>query len=465
MLLKFMQSVNACLTDYALMFLLIGIGLWYSVKTRFVQIRCFRDGVRLVREGYAARGERFAHGMTPFQAFLTAFAAQIGAGNLVGAAGAILTGGPGAIFWLWAASFLGMATAYAETVLALRNRPKARERYYQGGPVYYIAAAFQGERGEKLANFFAIAAALGLGFFGAMAQSNAIGAAFRYAFGVPLWLTGAAVAGICAAVFLGGARHVVSVMERFTPVAAGFFLFGGIVILLARIVYLPSAILMIFRYAFTPDAIIGGGLGTALKIAVSQGVKRGLFSNEAGLGSLPHAYAQAHTDNPHEQGVMAMMGVFADSFIVLTFNALVILATLYAGDGPLAQGYTGAVLLTLRQSNLTQAAFGSVFGGGFGGAFAACCLSVFALSTILNWNLFGRLNMIYLFGRDSNTAYSVAATLFLFLGALTSTDLVWELADFCNLLMTLPNVLALFALTDSVLSVTRQSGRKSALPK
>lgn len=461
MLLKFMQSVNACLTDYALMFLLIGIGLWYSIQTRFVQIRCFRDGVRRVREGYAVRGERLAHGMTPFQALLTAFAAQIGAGNLVGAAGAILAGGPGAIFWLWAAAFLGMATAYAETVLALQNRPKARERYYQGGPVYYIAAAFEGGFGEKLANFFALAAVLALGFFGAMVQSNAIGAAFRYALGVPSWLTGAAIAGVCAGVFLGGARHIFSVMEKLTPVALGFFLFGGIVILLARIVYLPAAIWMIFRYAFTPQAIIGGGLGAALKIAVSQGVKRGLFSNEAGLGSLPHAHAQANTNNPHEQGVIAMMGVFADSFIALTFNALVILATLYAGDGPLTQGYTGAALLTLHQSNLTQAAFGSVFGGGFGGVFVASCLLIFALSSILNWNLFGRLNMIYLFGRDSNTAYSVAASLFLFLGPLTSTDLVWELADFCNLLMTLPNVIALFALTGSVLSAMRQDERKT----
>ena len=460
MLLKLIQSLNACLTDYALMFLLIGIGLWYSVKTRFVQVRCFRDGLRRVREGYATRGERLAHGMTPFQAFLTAFAAQIGAGNLIGAAGAILTGGPGAIFWLWVVSFLGMATVYAETVLALQTRPKARERHYQGGPVYYIAAAFEGERGETLANFFAVAAVLALGFFGAMVQSNAIGATFRYAFGVPSWLTGAAVAGICAAAFLGGSRRIVAVMERLTPAAAGFFLFGGIVILLARIVYLPGAVLMIFRYAFAPQAIIGGGFGAALKIAVSQGVRRGLYSNEAGLGSLPHAHAQANGTDPHGQGVVAMMGVFADSFVVLTFNALVILATLYAGDGPLSQGYTGAALLTLNQENLTQAAFGSVFGGGFGGVFVACCLFVFALSTILNWNLFGRLNMIYLFGRDSNTVYSVAALLFLFLGAVTSTGLVWELADFCNLLMTLPNVIALFVLTERVLRVTGQSGQE-----
>lgn len=451
MLLKLAQAVNTYLTDYLLMFFLLGTGVWYSVKTRFVQVRCFREGARRTLDAIAKRNERHSHGMTPFQAFLTAFAAQIGAGNLTGAGGAILLGGPGAIFWLWVASFFGMATAYAETVLALRTRPKARERHYSGGPVYYISAAFKGERGEKLANAYAFAAALSLGFFGAMAQSNAAGAALRYAFGVPSWLTGAALAGICGAAFLGGFRRIAAVMEKLTPVAAALFLFGGTVVLLARIAYLPSALWMIFRYAFTPHAIIGGGFGAALKIAVSQGVKRGLFSNEAGAGSLTHAHAQANAETPHAQGVMAMTGVFVDTFLVLTFNALVIISTLYAKGGPLEGGYTGAALQAISQANITQAAFGAVFGGGFGGAFVALCLFVFALSTILNWNLFGRLNVIYLFGRDANAAYTVAALAFVFLGTLTSTAFVWELADLCGALMVLPNAAALFALTGTVL--------------
>lgn len=450
MLLKLLQTVNACLTDYILLFLLIGIGVWYSVKTRFVQVRCFGEGVRLLRDGFAGEGIRPEHGMTSLQALSTAFAAQVGAGNFVGAAAAILYGGPGAVFWLWVAAFFGMATAYAETVLAIQTRPKARERHYQGGPVYYISAAFPGDRGERLANWYALAAVLALGFFGAMVQSNAVGSTCRYAFGVPEWLTGLVLAGICGAAFLGGRRRIVSAAEKLVLPAAGLFLFFGIVILLARIAYLPGALWMVFKYAFTPRAIIGGGYGAALKTALTQGVKRGLFSNEAGTGSLTHAHAQANADTPHRQGVMAMMGVFADTFLVLTLNALVIVSTLYAPGGGLEYGYTGHALETLTQANLTQTAFSSVFGTGFGGVFVAACLCVFALSTVLNWNLFGRLNMVYLFGRDSNTAYTIAALVFLFLGALASTDFVWELADFFNLWMLIPNVAALFALTGSV---------------
>ena len=452
MLLKLVRTVNACLTDYVLLFLLVGVGVWYSVKTKFVQVRCFREGVRLVRDGFAGQGGRPEHGMTAVQALSTAFAAQVGAGNFVGAAAAILYGGPGAVFWLWVVAFFGMATAYAETVLALRNRPKARERHYQGGPVYYISAAFPGGWGERLANGYALAAVLALGFFGAMAQSNAIGSACRYAFGIPAWLTGLALAGVCGAAFLGGCRGIIAAAERLVIPAAALFLFAGIVILLARVAYLPATLWMIFKYALAPRAIIGGGYGAALKMALSQAAKRGLFSNEAGAGSLTHAHAQANTDSPHRQGVLAMMGVFADTFLVLTLNALVIVSTLYVKGGALEAGYTGHALETLTQANLTQVAFGSVFGGGFGGAFVAVCLCVFALSTALNWNLFGRLNMIYLFGRDSNTAYSVAALVFLFLGALASTEFVWELADFFNQWMVVPNVAALFALTGSVVN-------------
>ena len=449
MLLKLLQSVNAYLTDYLIIILLFGTGVLYSVKTRFVQVRCFREGARRVADAFAHRDERNAHGMTPFQAFLTAFAAQIGAGNLVGAGGAILFGGPGAIFWLWVFAFFNAATAYAETVLALQTRPKARERHYQGGPVHYISAAFDGERGERLANFYAFAATLSLGFFGAMAQSNAVGAAFRYAFGIPAWLTGIVLAGVCGFVFLGGFRRAAAVMEKLTPCAAGVFAFGAVVVLLARIAYLPSALWMVFRYAFRPYAIIGGGFGAALKVAISQGAKRGLFSNEAGLGSLSHAHAQANAETPHAQGVMAMTGVFADT-LFLTLNALVVISALYADGGPLAQGYTGPALQAISQGNVTQAAFGTVFGGGFGAAFAALCLFIFALSTILNWNLFGRLNVIFLFGRDSNTAYTLASMAFVFLGTLASTAFVWELADLCNALTLIPNAAALLALSATV---------------
>ena len=190
---------------------------------------------------------------------------------------------------------------------------------------------------------------------------------------------------------------------------------------------------MIFRYAFEPQAILGGGFGYALKTALSQGAKRGLFSNEAGMGSTPHAHAQAHVKSPHEQGVVAMIGVFMDTFVVLTLNALVIISTLYTPDGPLANGYTGSVTGILGKSNLAQAAFGTVFGSRFGAIFVAVCLFFFAFSTVLSWNLFGKINAIYLFGRKnakvSTAVYTLIALVFIFLGTLMSNDLVWELVE------------------------------------
>ena len=207
---------------------------------------------------------------------------------------------------------------------------------------------------------------------------------------------------------------------------------------------------LIFRYAFEPQAIIGGGFGYAIKTAISQGVKRGLFSNEAGMGSTPHAHALANVKNPHEQGVVAIVGVFIDMFIILTLNALVIISTLYAGDGPLAGCGAAAASTVFNKTNLAQSAFGTVFGETAGNMFVAVCLFFFAFSTILSWNLFGKINMIYLFGEKSRGVYTCLALVFIYLGTAMSNDLVWELSDLFNQLMVIPNVIALFALTSHV---------------
>ena len=255
-------------------------------------------------------------------------------------------------------------------------------------------------------------------------------------------------------IFIGGGRRLASVTEKLVPVMATIFLLGGLVILIARITYLPATFGMIFRYAFQPQAILGGAFGHALKTAASQGAKRGLFSNEAGMGSTPHAHALANVEDSHEQGTVAMIGVFVDTFIVLTLNALVIISTLYTADGPLAAGYTGAVTETLGKTNLAQTAFGTIFGTSFGSMFVAICLLFFAFSTILSWNLFGKINMIYLFGRKdpkrATLIYTIIALVFIMLGTLVSSDFVWELTDMFNNLMVIPNALALFALTGIV---------------
>ena len=453
-LFPIVAKINEYLSNYILIFLLVGVGLWYSIRTRFVQIRCFGEGMRKFFGEMNLRGGAQKSGMTSFQALATAIAAQVGTGNIVGASGAILTGGPGAIFWMWVIAFFGMATIYAEATLAIKTRVKAADGTIHGGPVYYITTAFKGGFGKFLATFFAVAIILALGFMGCMVQSNSIGECFQTAFGIPSWIVGVALVVICAVIFLGGVQRLAAVTEKIVPIMAAIFLLGGLVILIFRIRYVPATFGMIFKYAFEPQAIVGGSFGYAIKQAISQGAKRGLFSNEAGMGSTPHAHAQANVKDPHEQGVVAMIGVFIDTFVVLTLNALVIICTLYTADGPLANGYVGDVTSVLSKTNLAQTAFGSVMGASLGAKFVAICLFFFAFSTVLSWNLFGKINAIWLFGKKNSKActviYTLIALVFILMGTMMSNDLVWELTDMFNNLMVIPNVIALFALTKMV---------------
>lgn len=457
-------KINEYLSSYILIVLLIAVGLWYTIKTRFVQIRCFGEGMKKVFGNLSLKGGKSTSGMTSFQALATAIAAQVGTGNIVGASGAILTGGPGAIFWMWVIAFFGMATIYAEATLAQKTRIKDKDGNILGGPVYYITTAFKGGLGKFLAVFFAVAAILALGFMGSLVQSNSIGSTFETAFGVPSWIVGIVLVIICAAIFLGGVQRLASVCEKLVPIMASIFLVGGLVILVCRITYLPATFGMIFKYAFQPQAIIGGAFGAALKAAISQGAKRGLFSNEAGMGSTPHAHAQANVEHPHDQGVVAMIGVFIDTFIVLTLNALVIISTLYTADGPLAECGAAAASTVITKTNLAQTAFGTIFGSGFGAMFVAICLFFFAFSTILSWNMFGKINAVYLFGKKNakicTIVYTVIALVFIFLGTVMQSDLVWELTDAFNYLMVIPNALALFALTKMVVTSVSEADSK-----
>ena len=452
-------KINEYLSNYILVFLLVGVGLWYSIKTRFVQVRCFGEGMRKVFGNLTLKGGKQESGMSSFQALATAIAAQVGTGNIVGASGAILTGGPGAIFWMWVIAFFGMATIYAEATLAQKTRIVDPDGTVRGGPVYYITTAFKGGFGKFLAGFFAVAIVLALGFMGCMVQSNSIGSTMNTAFGIPTWVVGVVLVAICAIIFLGGVQRLASVTEKIVPVMACIFLLGSLVVLVARITYIPATIAMIFKYAFQPQAIIGGGFGYAIKTAISQGAKRGLFSNEAGMASTPHAHAQANVAKPHDQGVVAMIGVFIDTFVVLTLNALVIISTLYTADGPLAECGAAAASTVLTKANLAQTAFGTVFGEKLGAMFVAVCLFFFAFSTVLSWNLFGKINANYLFGKKNphrcTVVYSIIALVFVFIGTLASNDLVWELTDMFNNLMVIPNAIALFALTGLVVKMCK----------
>lgn len=444
-------NINSYLSNYILIAMLISVGLWYSIKTRFVQIRCFKEGMNKVFGNIKLKGEKKSTGMSSFQALATAIAAQVGTGNIVGASGAILTGGPGAIFWMWVIAFFGMATIYAEATLAIDTRRVSENGDIHGGPVYYITTAFKGPFGKFLACFFAVAAVLALGFMGAMVQTNSIGSTMETAFGIPSWVSGIILVILCGLVFFGGVKRLASVVEKIVPLMAALFLAGGLLILCIRIKYIPQTIGLIFKYAFQPQAIIGGSLGYALKQAISQGAKRGLFSNEAGMGSTPHAHAQAMVKDPHDQGVVAMIGVFIDTFVVLTLNALVIINTLYTDGGILA---SGLIPSNIGKANLAQTAFGSVIGLKTGSVFVAVCLFFFAISTVLSWNLFGKINAVYLFGRKNEklcvAVYYLIALVFVFIGTVVSNDFVWELTDMFNNLMVIPNVISLFALTTLV---------------
>ncbi len=460
--LKAVQTINAYLSDYILLFLLVGIGLFYTVRTRFVQVRCFGEGMKKVFGNISLKGGKQKSGLSSFQALATAIAAQVGTGNIVGACGAILVGGPGAIFWMWIIAFFGMATIYAEAVLAQKTRVVQVDGTVQGGPVYYIRTAFKGTFGKILAGFFAVAITLALGFMGAMVQSNSIGSTMGEALGIAPWIIGLVLAAVSAIIFLGGVQRIAAVAEKIVPIMAVLYLVGGLVILGFRIQYIPETFGMIFKYAFMPQALIGGGIGYALKTAISQGAKRGLFSNEAGMGSTPHAHAQANVKTPHDQGVGAMLGVFIDSFIVLTMTALVVISTLYAGNGPLSATAAEGAAEGINKANMAQLAFSAVMGDTVGYLFVALCLMFFAFTTIIGWNLFGKINITYLFGKKAVPVYSVLAIVFIFLGSLLSNDLVWELTDMFNNLMVIPNVIALAALSGMVVSEARKKKAKNS---
>ena len=471
-LLSAVQTVNAYLSDYILIFLLVGAGLFFTIATRFVQVRCFGEGMKRVFGNLSLKGGKSESGLSSFQALATAIAAQVGTGNIVGASGAILVGGPGAIFWMWVIAFLGMATIYAEAILAQETRVVGADGQVHGGPVYYIRKAYKGAFGKVLAGFFAVATILALGFMGTMVQSNSIAESCKTAFGIDGWVVGLVLAIVSAFIFVGGVSRLASVTEKLVPIMAVIFLIGGLVILGIRIQYIPATLGMIFKYAFTPSALIGGSIGFAIKTAISQGAKRGLFSNEAGMGSTPHAHAQANVQKPHDQGVVAMIGVFIDTFVVLTMTALVVISCLFVGDGPLsaANGANYAEVLAssgITKTNAMQTAFGNAFGNGnIGNIFIAICLLFFAYSTVIGWNFFGKINVQYLFKNNkiATIIYSVIAIVFIFLGTLLSNDLVWELTDFFNYLMVLPNVAALIPLFAIVVKASK-TNKESKLQK
>ena len=442
---------NSFLWSFLLIVLLCGTGIYYTLRLKFIQVRKFGEGWKLVFGHLSLNGEKHEKGeMSPFQSIATAIAAQVGTGNLAGAATALLGGGPGAIFWMWVSAFFGMSTIYAEATLAQNFKTEINGEV-TGGPVYYIKAAFKGTLGKVLAGLFAIFIVLALGFMGNMVQANSIGAAFTEAFGafnitISPVVIGVIVAAVAAFVFLGGTQRLASVVEKVVPIMAGVYIVGSLILIIMNITNLPAAIKMIFVGAFDPQAVLGAGAGIAVKEAIRFGVARGLFSNEAGMGSTPHAHARATAENPHKQGLCAMISVFIDTFVILNLTVFSVLTT-----GALESGKNGTAL--------TQAAFMRGFGT-FGIVFVAICLLFFAFSTILGWHFFGLINAKYLFGDGAAKIYSLLVVVCIIIGSALKLELVWDLADFFNGLMVIPNAMALLALSGLVVKICNKYSDK-----
>ena len=430
-------KVNDVLTGSVLIIALVGIGLLFTFKLGFIQIRGFKDGWNRTFGGlFSKKGDAGKDGMSSFQALATAIAAQVGTGNIAGAATAIAVGGPGAIFWMWISAFLGMSTIFAEAVMAQKFKQVSDDGTVTGGPVYYIRGAFKGTFGKVLAAIFAVLIIFALGFMGNAVQSNSIAASWNTAFGIPKIAMGIFVAVVSLFVFTGGMKRIAKVTELIVPIMAAFYIVGSLIVIFANVTAIPAAFHDIIVGAFKPAAVAGGAMGATLKLAVQKGVARGLFSNEAGMGSTPHAHAVAKVNHPVEQGFVAMIGVFIDTFVILNLTALVIITT-----GSRTSGFTGA--------ELSRYAFSTLYGK-FGEIFIAICMLFFAFSTIIGWYFFGEANIRYLFGAKAVKIYSIIVCICVALGSLQEVDLVWNMADCFNSMMVIPNAIALVALSGLV---------------
>lgn len=441
MVASVVEVVNKFLWDYALLILLLGTGIFYSFRLKFIQVRKFGAGMKKMFGGFSLHGKSSENGLSSFQALATAIAAQVGTGNIAGAATAIASGGPGAIFWMWVSAFFGMATIYAEAVMAQHTRVK-ENGVIVGGPVYYIKYIFKGKFGKFLAGFFSVAIILALGFMGNMVQSNSIGSSFSTAFGVDPLVVGVIIALIAAVIFIGGINRIARVTEKVVPLMALVYIVGCLIILFMNLEGTGRAFQDIFVAAFNPKAVLGGAAGVTVQKAMRFGVARGLFSNEAGMGSTPHAHATADVKHPGDQGIIAMVGVFIDTFVILTLTALVILST-----GALASGETAAAL--------AQVAFDSAFGS-FGKVFIAICMLFFAFTTIIGWYYFGEVNVRHLLGNKAVKIYAFLVVICVLVGSVLKVDLVWNMSDMFNGLMVIPNLIAILASVKIVARLSKE---------
>ncbi|GGO87319.1 sodium:alanine symporter [Marinobacterium nitratireducens] len=435
-------AINGIVWGPMMLVLILGVGLFLSLGLRLMPILRLGTGFKLLWRGRkAASDEESAGEISPFQALMTALSATVGTGNIAGVATAVFLGGPGALFWMWITALVGMATKYSEAVLAVKYREVDEEGNHVGGPMYYIKNGL-GRKWGWLGMAFAIfGACAGFGI-GNTVQSNSIASVMESNFGLPTWISGVIAMVLVGAVLIGGIRRIGHVAGALVPVMAVSYIAAGLVVLAINADQIPHAFNLIFTHAFSPIAAEGGFAGAAVWAAIRFGVARGIFSNEAGLGSAPIAHAAAQNKSPVRQGLVAMLGTFIDTIMICTITGLVIVTS-----GTWTSGESGAAL--------TSAAFAEALPG-VGNYLVAIALAIFAFTTIIGWSFYGERCVEYIFGVKAIAPYRILWILAIPAGAVLSLDFIWLLADTLNAFMAIPNLIALALLSPVVFQITRE---------
>lgn len=431
------ESINSFLWGKFLWVLIIGIGLFLNLRLLFLPLRKIGYAFRQLWSGRKTTG---VSGISPMATLMVSLSATVGTGNIAGVATAIGVGGPGALFWMWLSALLGMATKYAESVCAVHFREKNAKDQYVGGPMYYIKNGM-GRHWMWLAVLFAIFGALAGFGIGNAVQAHSVAESLNVAFGVDKRWSALVMTIIIAMVLLGGLRGIARTATALVPFMSVFYLAAGMLVIGANLPQIPEALALVVKSAFTGTAASGGFAGAAVALAIEKGIARGVFSNEAGLGSAPIAHAAAESNSPVEQGCVAMLGTFIDTLVICTVTGLAIVVT-GVWDG------------SAKGTAMSQAAFSAVLP--YGGQIVALSLSLFAFTTILGWSYYGERCAEFLFKHKVALFYRCLWVAVIPIGALMSLDLVWSIADILNGLMAVPNVIALFALSGLVVRLTRE---------
>ncbi|MXR69258.1 alanine/glycine:cation symporter family protein [Shewanella insulae] len=438
---EFVSTINGFVWGTPMLVMILGVGLFLSVGLRLMPILKLGTGFKLLWSGRIPDKDKQMKGeISPFNALMTSLSATIGTGNIAGVATAIFIGGPGALFWMWCTALVGMATKFSEAVLAVKYREVDDNGNHIGGPMYYIKNGL-GSKWAWLGTAFALFGSFAGFGIGNTVQANSVADALSSNFGVPTWVTGLVLMVLVGAVLMGGIKRIADVAGKLVPLMTVFYIAAGLSVIVVNFADIPDAIALIVHSAFNPVAAQGGFAGAAVWAAVRFGVARGVFSNEAGLGSAPIAHAAAQTNNPVAQGLVAMLGTFIDTLVVCTITGLAIVVS-----GAWTSGENGAALTSYAFSHALP----------MGNYIVAIALSVFAFTTILGWSVYSEKCVQYLFGVRAVKPFRAIWVVVVPLGAVSSLDFIWLLADTLNAMMAIPNLIALALLSPVVFGLTRE---------